>query len=136
MIKRLIVPAALLVATGLTGCASDGSGFLSTASLSDQPAQVAAKADPACTALATQIETVRKEGAVERLEKAAAGKTATVQVKRESLAKQAELNKLNTEFQAKCSSVKPTTAQATGAAPAPQQTASAAPKPPAAATKQ
>ena len=96
----------------------------------------AAKADPACTALATQIETVRKEGAVERLEKAAAGKTATVQVKRESLAKQAELNKLNTEFQAKCSSVKPTTAQATGAAPAPQQTASAAPKPPAAATKQ
>lgn len=131
MIRRLIAPAALFVATGLAGCASDGSGFLSTASLGEQQATAApaAKPDPACTALATQIETVRKEGAVERLEKAAAGKTATVQVKRDSLAKQAELNKLNTEFQAKCSAVKPTTAQA----PAPQQTASAVPKPQAAA---
>lgn len=127
MIRRLIVPAALFVATGLAGCASDGSGLLSTASLGEQ--QAAAKPDPACTALSAQIETVRKEGAVERLEKAAAGKTATVQVKRDSLAKQAELNKLNTEFQAKCSTVKPTTAQAA----APQQTASAAPKPQAAA---
>ena len=51
-----------------------------------------------------------------------------MQVKRAALAKQAELNKLNTEFQAKCSSMKPTTAQA----PAAQQTASAAPKPEAA----
>ena len=134
MIRRLIVPAALFVATGLAGCASDGSGLLSTASLGEQ--QAAAKPDPACTALATQIETVRKEGAVERLEKAAAGKTATVQVKRDSLAKQAELNKLNMEFQAKCSAMKPTTAQAPGAAPAAQQTASAAPKPQTAAAKQ
>lgn len=130
MIRRLTVPAALLVAASLAGCASDGSGFLSTASIADQKsATAAAKPDPACVTLAAQIETVRKEGAVDGLEKAAAGKTATVQVKRAALAKQAELNKLNTEFQAKCSSMKPTTAQA----PTAQQTASAAPKPEAAA---
>jgi hypothetical protein len=130
MIRRLIAPAALLVAAGLAGCASDGSGFLSTASIAEQKSATAAKSDPACVTLAAQIETVRKEGAVDGLEKAAAGKTATVQVKRASLAKQAELNRLNTEFQAKCSSLKPTTAQAPTAA---QQTASAAPKPEAAA---
>jgi hypothetical protein len=127
MIKHLIVPAALLVASALGGCAADGSGFLSTASITDQ--QVAAKTDPACTALASQIEAIRKDGAAERLEKAATGKTATVQVKRATLAKQTELNKLNTEFQAKCSTVKPTIAQAPvapqDAATPVQQTASA-----------
>ena len=135
MIKFLTAPAALLVAAGaLAGCANDGvlgtSSNLTTAAVTPvaQP-----KVDPACVTLAAQIDTLRKEGTIDRLQQAAAGKSASVQVKRTSLAKQAELNKANADFQAKCGTV-PAPAQ-TAAAPAPvAKDAAAAAKPATAAT--
>jgi outer membrane murein-binding lipoprotein Lpp len=84
------------------GCANDGSG-LSTASVApEKTAAAVPKVDPACVTLASQIDSLRKEGSVERLEKAAAGKTSNVQVKRASLMKQAELNKAYGDYQLKC----------------------------------
>ena len=84
------------------GCANDGSG-LSTASVAPEKMAVATpKVDPACVTLASQIDSLRKEGSVQRLEKAAAGKSSSVQVKRASLMKQAELNKAYGDYQTKC----------------------------------
>jgi hypothetical protein len=116
------------------GCASDG-GF---ATGSVQPISNAeARVDPACVTLVSQIDTIRKEGTIERLEKASTG-TGAVQVKRTALQKQAELNKLNADYQAKCGTTtpaaKPVTAGATPApAVAPATPPAAAPAAPAAA---
>ena len=118
------------------GCASE-SGILQTGALQNpgvaaQPAVAQAKVDPACATLASQIDVLRKDGVADRVEKVAAGKTATVKVKRESLGKMVELTKLDAEYQAKCSinSLKPVQAQvqpaATGA-PVAQKAAAAAP---------
>lgn len=112
--------AAILAGALGAGCANDGN--LSTAGISPEKAamQQAAKVDPACVSLASQIDTLRKEGAVDRLEKAAEGKGASVKVKRTSLAKQAELNKANSDFQMKCGPKIPAaqSAQTAPAAPA------------------
>ena len=62
----------------------------------------ALKTDPMCVSLANQISTLKGDGTIDRLEKAAAGKSAKVQVKREALQKQAELNKANADFQVRC----------------------------------
>ena len=126
--------AIIALATFAGGCANDGSG-LATASVAPDKVAQAPKVDPVCVSLASQIDTLRKEGAVERLEKAAAGKTTSVQVKRTSLAKQAELNKANADFQAKCGPQIPRaqTAQVTPAvAPAPATPVAAATAPAAA----
>ena len=80
------------------GCSADGG--LQTASI-NKPAEQAA-VDPTCVALANQIDILRKEGNIEKLEQAATGKGASVKVKRESLAKQAELNRVNADFQGRC----------------------------------
>ena len=91
---------AAVAAAMTSGCAN--SGFdLSTASLIT-PDSTAAKADPACAALASQINTLKADGTIDRLEKAADGKGAKVSVKRTALQKQAELNKAYGEFQARC----------------------------------
>lgn len=91
------------ISAAAAGC-SNSATPLSTASVSpDKPIAVSApRIDPACATLASQIDNLRSEGSVDRLEKAAAGKGSNVQVKRASLAKQAELNKANAEFQARC----------------------------------
>ena len=123
--------AAALSALSLAACADGSTGMLSTASLGP-PTPVAAAApqpDAACVALTARIDTLRREGVVERVEKASAGKTKTVTVKRESLAKITELDKANAEFQAKCAlplttaSVRPAP---TAAATAVQATAASA----------
>lgn len=106
------------------GCSADGSG-LSTASVAPEKTAVAAKVDPACVALSSQIDSLRNEGSVERLEKAADGKSSSVQVKRASLAKQAELNKAYADFQTRCGPKIPAA-----------QTAQVAPQPPVAQTAQ
>lgn len=117
MSVRKIGPIAILALAALSGgCANDGSG-LATASVAPDKVALAPKVDPVCASLASQIDTLRKEGTVDRLEKAAAGKTANVQVKRTSLAKQAELNKANADFQTKCGPQLPK-AQTAQAAPA------------------
>lgn len=97
------------LAAGLlvSGCASEG-GLLQTGALQSPSttAQIAAaqpKVDPACATLASQIDVLRKDGVTERVEKVSTGKSPTVKVKRESLAKMVELTKLDADYQAKCS---------------------------------
>jgi hypothetical protein len=65
------------------------------------------KIDPACASLQAKIDTLRRDGVTERVEKASVGKTPNVSVKRASLAQMAELDKANAEFQAKCSTLGP-----------------------------
>lgn len=118
----------IALASLMSGCASEGSnGIFATGSVAPVAMAEAPKADPACVTLAGQIEQLRKEGTIERLEKTAAGKTATVQVQRTAVAKQAELNKANADFQAKCSTVQARAGQPViGATPSPATAAVAA----------
>lgn len=90
----------------LTGCADTMSG-MTTSSVDTTAA--APKADPACVSLASQIDALRRDGATERVEKAAAtkGKATTVSVNKASLTKMAELDRANAEFQSKCSTLPP-----------------------------
>jgi hypothetical protein len=117
-----------LAAGLMCGCSNADLG-LSTQSLG--PDKVAAKTDPVCVSLASQINTLKGDGTIERLEKAADGKTTKVSVKRTALQKQAELNKAYADFQTRCGPNIPNqaTAQATpAAAPATaEKTASAQP---------
>jgi hypothetical protein len=108
--------AAFALAAVAGGCASGGP--LSTGSITEPAALTNTSVDPACTALASQIDTLRKEGAVGRLEKAADGKTSTVTVQRASISKQAQLNKANADFIAKCGPNLPKTTVASVATPA------------------
>lgn len=117
-----------VLAAGLTcGCANSDLG-LTTQTLGSE--KTAAKVDPACTSLASQINTLKGDGTIERLEKAADGKGTKVSVKRTALQKQAELNKAYADFQTRCGPAVPSTtaAQAQPAAAA-SQTASAPPAP-------
>jgi hypothetical protein len=97
--------------TLLAGCSSDGSLLppsLTTSSLSTSSTQTASatpRVDPACAGLAQRIEALRRDGVIDRAEKASVGKTTTVAVKRASLAQIADLDKANAEFQARCSTV-------------------------------
>ncbi|MEQ1717512.1 MAG: hypothetical protein ABL907_16305 [Hyphomicrobium sp.] len=125
MTLRTIGLAALTAAAGLlaAGCANDGT--LQTAAISttkQADMRSASTVDPACVALSNQIEILRKDDKVGGLEKAATGKSASVKVKRDALAKQAELNRVNADFQTKCGPKMPA-AQAAQAAPAPATTA-------------
>lgn len=130
MNKRIMISGILLTGAGLlAGCAESGMSGTNLATSSVAPAQaMAAKVDPACVALSAKIETLRKDGVAERVEKAAAGKAKTVSVKRDSLVKMTELDKANAEFQGKCSTIAPKPAQTAAVAPA-----AAAPAPPVAA---
>lgn len=119
----------LAVAALLAGCASDGSS-LPTGSLAGDGDKTAAasKVNPACVELSSRIDTLRKEGTIERLEKASTGKSTSVEVKRAALAKQAELNKAYGEYQAKCSTITPAQSAAAAAPAAPvAQTAAVTP---------
>lgn len=89
--------AALFTAGALAGCAADGT--LETSSLNGQPTQQAAKVDPTCTALFGHIEELRREGIAEKVEKAANKK---YKMTNADLVKADQLNKANSEFQAKC----------------------------------
>lgn len=102
---------ALVIGAFVAGCASDDAGGLfSTAAItpSAPPAPAAAAPAPAprvntvCLQLANQIDAIKKDGTIDKLEKVAAGKTTSVQVKRAALAKQAELNRANADYLAKC----------------------------------
>jgi hypothetical protein len=112
----------VVIATALMcGCANGGFD-LSTASISQQTA--AAKADPVCASLASQINALKSDGTIDRLEHAAEGKTSKVSIKRTALQKQAELNKAYGQFQTRCAPAAP--AQAAAQQPAQQQQAAAA----------
>jgi hypothetical protein len=112
---RAATAAVLLTGALLGGCAGDNSegGLFTTGALGDQQATAKVepvKVDPACIALTSRIEGLRKEGIADKVEKASAKKYKMTQA---DLSKADQLNKANAEFQARCSqlSPKPTTAQ-------------------------
>jgi len=124
MFSSIRASSALVLATMLlAGCAADGSGSISnpftTGSVnadSTQQATAAPKVDPQCVALVSRIETLRKEGIVEKVEKAAAKK---YKINDKDAAKVDQLNKANADFQARCSTITPTGVSAQAPAPRP-----------------
>src|SRR5262249_5429898 len=125
IIKRASSQALVLAGALLAGCAMEGSdGLFTTGSLTGgQQAAADQKADAACVTLASRIETLRKDGIPDKIEKAAAKRYKMTQ---SDLNKADQLNKANAEFQARCSTVtKPVTAEA---APAAEPATAAAPK--------
>ena len=94
MLKFVACTTTVILAATLAGCAADGS--LETSSLSGQQA---AKVDPACAALVTHIEELRRDGIAEKIEKAANKK---YKMTNADLVKADQLNKANGDFQAKC----------------------------------
>lgn len=114
-VLALAVVGALIVG----GCSSTGNPFgdaFTTQGLQTQPPPAtvvqAPKIDPVCYSLQQRIDTLRKDGVSDRIEKASVGKTSTVAVKRTALAQAAELDKANAEFQARCSAFGPRPMQA------------------------
>jgi hypothetical protein len=109
---RAASAALLLSGALLAGCAGDGSdgGLFTTGAIgSDNAVAEAPKVDPACVALTSRIEGLRKEGIADKIEKASAKKYKMTQA---DLTKADQLTKANAEFQARCSTLsRPTTAQ-------------------------
>ena len=66
----------------------------------DSSASAEAKVDPACVALTSRIEGLRKEGIADKIEKASAKKYKMTQA---DLTKADQLTKANAEFQVRCS---------------------------------
>ena len=124
MLATLRVPLCVLLGTvALAGCAGadlfgSSSNDVTTSSLT-QP-QTAQKVDPACGNLALEIDTLRREGVAEKVEKAAAKKYKMTPA---DLTRANQLNKVNAAYQEKCS-----TLPRTAAAPAAPATAAAATK--------
>lgn len=103
----------LVAATLLLGACADGNGLLTTSALTtaDSKKAEAEKAAAqqkalACNSLAARIDQLKADGTVGRLEDAATGKSTVVRVKRDALARQAELNKAYADYRASCG-VKP-----------------------------
>lgn len=125
----------VLASLALAGCAGDGSdNFLNTAfttgALGTQAAAPEPKVDPVCVTLASRIETLRKEGVADKIEKAAAKKYKMTQA---DLTKADQLTKANADFQFRCSTIMPRSAGASPLpppqpAPAPAAAPKAAPK--------
>ena len=118
--SRALVFGALLVA----GCAEGGDNIFTTGSLSGQ-ATAETKADPACVTLAARIDTLRKEGIPDKIEKAASRRYKMTQA---DLGKADQLTKANAEFQGRCSTVPPPKTTTAEAPAATEKTAKAAPK--------
>ncbi len=100
---KILTITGLTVAMALTGCANDPNSGLITSSVA-QPKPVKVAVDPTCTALTAMINSVRQEGTPARVHAVATSKSKTrmVNIKRASLVKIAELDKLNAEYQMKC----------------------------------
>jgi len=102
----------LALAGFAAGCSAIGDSMSpTTASIPDQP-----RVDPACVTLTAQIDTLRRDGVQDKIEKAAAKKYKMTPL---DLAKADQLNKANADFQTRCSTLTPRPAQ-TAAAPAQQ----------------
>ena len=124
MLARSMIIASLAAGTALlAGCADTPSLFGNSANLTTAsvaaPTTAAIKTDPACAGLASQIDGLRKEGVADKIEKAAQKK---YKMTTAELSKADQLNKLNVDFQGKCSNFKPTMAAVT---PAPTTAAAA-----------
>jgi hypothetical protein len=120
-INRAAATALALAGLALAGCASEGGmeSFFTTGSLGPTAAAPEARVDPVCVTLASRIEALRKEGIADKIEKAATKKYKMTQA---DLGKADLLTKANADFQARCSTIMPKSAEM---APEP-----AAPSPP------
>ncbi len=119
---------AIISSVSLAGCAGGldvfgglGSSDVTTSSVAQAQAQ---RVDPACGNLAVEIDTLRREGVADKVERAAAKKYKMTSA---DLAKASQLNKANGEFQSKCSTLPRTAAVPDAPAAAPAVKASAAP---------
>ncbi len=120
MFATLRVPALVLIGSmTLAGCSGgmdlfggSSSSDVTTSSLS--PATQAQKVDPACGNLALEIDTLRREGVADKVDRAA---TKKYKMTPTDLTKASQLNRANGEFQAKCSTL-PRTAAMPDAPPA------------------
>lgn len=98
MISKFGVPAAMIVIAALAaGCSNMGDSFQTTSALPEGP-----KVDPACQQLAASIDGLKREGVSEKVEKAAARKYKMTSA---DLAKAAQLNRANDDFQSRCSTM-------------------------------
>ena len=138
---KILTTAGLTVAMALAGCANDPNSTLMTSSVA-KPKPVKFAVDPTCTALTAMINSVRQEGTPARVRAVATSnnKTRMVNIKRASLVKLAELDKLNAEYQMKCGkypSLRTASTQKTVAQPAKAlpKTAQATKKPATSASK-
>jgi len=100
--------ALVLAGAALAGCAGDGSNnIFTTGALGTSPTAAAApepRVDPACVTLASRIETLRREGIADKIEKAAAKK---YKMTHADLAKADQLTKVSADFQLRCSTITP-----------------------------
>lgn len=105
----------------LTACSNTGGltgTSLTTSSIDSQQMAKKPAVDPACVTLVSKIDSLRKDGITDRVAKAGTGKSKTVSVYRTSLARMAELDRANADYQQRCGTLKPATASLT-TAPAP-----------------
>ncbi len=104
----------------LAGCSGEGADGIFTGSLANNtqaPPVQEARIDPVCVSLVSRIETLRREGVGDKIEKAAAKR---YKMTTGDLGKVDQLTKASAEFQLRCSTITPAgnTAQ-TPVAPAP-----------------
>ena len=119
---------AAFVAAGLmlAGCSGEGTDGLFTGSLANntQTASSEPKVDPVCVSLVSRIDTLRREGIGDKIEKAA---TKRYKMTATDLGKADQLTKANAEFQMRCSTITPGSNNASAPAPAAKKISSAQP---------
>ena len=108
------------VAAGLVlaGCSGEGTDGIFTGSLANNTQTASApepRIDPVCVSLVSRIDTLRREGVGDKIEKAAAKR---YKMTAADLNKADQLTKANAEFQMRCSTVTPSATTAQGATPA------------------
>jgi len=126
--NRAASMAFLLAGIALAGCSGEGTDGIFTGSLANTAQNTPApeaKVDPVCVSLVSRIDTLRREGVGDKIEKAAAKRYKMTQT---DLGKADQLTKANAEFQQRCSTITPggNTAQAPATAAPPAKKTSAA----------
>lgn len=131
ILDRAVSKALVLAGLMLAGCSGESTDGIFTGSLSNNNnGQVTAapelKVDPACVTLVSRIDTLRREGIGDKIEKAAGKRYRMTQA---DLSKADQLTKANAEFQLRCSTITPGNNAALVPAPQPKIVASKAPPP-------
>jgi len=100
----------------LAGCSGEGTdGLFTTGSLTGAPAAAPEpKVDPVCVSLVSRIETLRKEGIADKIEKAAAKR---YKLTNADLNKADQLTKASADLQLRCATLTPASAQPPPSAP-------------------
>lgn len=114
--NRAASMAFVLAGLVLAGCSGEGTDGIFTGSLAanTQPPVAEAKIDPVCVSLVSRIDTLRREGVGDKIEKAAAKRYKMTSA---DLGKVDQLTKANAEFQLRCSTITPSNTAQTPAAP-------------------